>query len=472
MAHNVVLIHGWSASSASMAPVSAFLRRNNYAVADVWLGDYISLDDDVRVQDVARRMDAVLQAAVAAGQVRAPFDMIVHSTGGLVAREWLVSLAPAWAGGAPLKRLVMLAPANFGSRLASAGKSMIGRIVKGWNNWFQTGEQMLRELELASAYQWELARRDLVSEQAGQPGPYGPGRVLPFVVCGSRGYTDGLAQIANESGSDGTVRPSAANLNVQGVTIDFSASPDQPQVSGWSRRLGGEQFAFAVLPDRNHATILLPDQDVGSTRSGQLAALILEALACDDAGYADLCARWDAVSEATAALADDAALQAAFSRDRPAPQDLHQYMQIITRVRDDDGQAVGDYFLEFFSPQERGEEDSVDFHREVLKDVHVNTVDASYRCLFADRTALFSEFYTGVRRQVAMSLSAARLGPNIRYFDKAKDGAKGHVLVHDKDADARADLGAPRLWRNRTHLVDLRIPRKAIDKVFALKGST
>jgi hypothetical protein len=113
----------------------------------------------------------------------------------------------------------------------------------------------------------------------------------------------------------------------------------------------------------------------------------------------------------------------------------------------------------------------VDFHRCVLKDVHVNTIDPSFRCLFVDRTALFTEFYTAVRRQVAMSLSAARLGQNIRYFDKTKEGAKGHVLVHDKDAEARSTLGASRLWRNRTHLVEIRIPRQPIDKVFTMKAS-
>jgi pimeloyl-ACP methyl ester carboxylesterase len=469
MPNNVVLIHGWSATSASMANVATFLRGQGFAVTDIWLGDYISLDDDVRVEDVAKRMEAVLQAAVAQGQVHRPFDMIVHSTGGLVSREWLIRYGQAWAGGCPLKRLVMLAPANFGSRLAAQGKSMIGRIVKGWNNWFQTGQEMLNELELASSYQWGLARRDLISETPGQASPYGAGRVLPFVICGTRGYTDGLSQIANEHGSDGTVRPAAANLNVIGLTIDFADDPDNPDVRTWPQRQGAERLAFAVLPDRNHATILDPANSVDSATGGQLSRLIVQALTCADADYAGLCGQWDAVSEATAAL--DPAQPGAFQKNAPSPEDLHQFLQVITRVVDDDGQTVDDYFLEFFSPQVPGEEDSVDFHRCVLTDVHVNIIAKSARCLFVDRTALFTQFYVGKRTQVAMSISADKLGPNVRYFDKTKDGAKGHVLVHDRDEVRRADLAA-RMQRNRTHLVEIRIPRQPIDKVFRLGPSS
>lgn len=468
MTNNVVLIHGWSATSSSMGKLVQFLQANGMQVTQLWLGDYISLDDDVRVADVARRMDVVLRDTVARGELTTPFDMIVHSTGGLVSREWLVSHGVNWAP-CPLRRLLMLAPANFGSKLAAVGKSMIGRIAKGWNNWFQTGEQMLRELELGSPYQWSLARRDLLADTPGQPSPYGPGKVLAFVICGSHGYASGLEMIANEAGADGTVRPAAANLNISSLTIDFSSGAGTPDVREWMTRTGAERIAFAILPDRSHASILDPQADVGSATSGELATLILEALRCDDQGYPKLCSDWDIVSEQTFALANKAAIAASFKKHPPDPTDLHQYLQVLTHVRDDQGEPVSDYFLEFFSPQVSGEQDSVDFHRLVLKDVHVNTIDPSYRCLFADRTALFTDFYKGVRTQVAMSISAAKLGPNIRYFDKTKEGAKGELVVHERDDQARTAMGAPRLRHNRTHLVDIVIPRRPIDKVFTLK---
>jgi hypothetical protein len=394
--------------------------------------------------------------------------MIVHSTGGLVAREWLVTYGQVWPGGSPLKRLVMLAPANFGSRLAATGKSLIGRIIKGWDNWLQTGQEMLNDLELASAYQWDLAQRDLLSADPGDISPYGAGKVLPFVICGSHGYTDGLSQIANESGSDGTVRPCAANLNVQGLSIDFSLNEDPPVVRPWAARAGAEMIAFAVLPDRSHASILDPADLVGSEYGRALGQLITAALNCDDAGYGALCAGWDQLSEQTAALATPATIAAMFRQNPPAPQDLHQYLQIVIRVCDDQDQPVDDYFLEFFSPQDAGEQDSVDFHAEVLKDVHTNLKDASRRCLFIDRTALMEDFYNALRTQVAMSLSAAPPGPNVRYFDATQDGARGAVLLHDVNEEARKALGGQRLWRNRTHLIQIRIPRQPVDDVFRL----
>jgi len=53
--------------------------------------DYISKDDDVRVEDVAKRMGEVIDGMIASGDLDKSFDMIVHSTGGLVARAWLTS---------------------------------------------------------------------------------------------------------------------------------------------------------------------------------------------------------------------------------------------------------------------------------------------------------------------------------------------------------------------------------------------
>src|SRR5688500_14980280 len=166
MATQVVILHGWSDKSESFRNLRDFLVANGWAAAEVWLSDYISLDDDVRIDDVSKRMDEVIRAAIAGGTIQVPFDLIVHSTGGLVARHWISTFYPDGRAltdkmACPVKRLVMLAPANFGSALAAMGKSMLGRVVKGWNNWFQTGTEMLQALELSSAFQWDLALSDL-----------------------------------------------------------------------------------------------------------------------------------------------------------------------------------------------------------------------------------------------------------------------------------------------------------------------
>lgn len=470
----VAIVHGWSDTSKSFANLRAFIEGSGLSPVEVWLGDYVSTDDDVRVEDVGKRLQDVVADAIARGTLTPPFDMIVHSTGGLVAREWIARYYPD--GGCPVKRLIMLAPANFGSRLASLGKSMIGRLAKGWNNWFQTGAEMLTALELASPYQWDLARRDLFDLQGDGARPYGKGRVWPFVIVGTRPYPTGLKQIVNEDGSDGTVRAAAANLNAVGMTVDFSTNAVAPVITPWPHRAAEVRFPLAVLPDRDHTTIHEPQEAAAGSRadlSEALGRLILSALGCKtDLQYARIHDDWHTLSEQTAALgADPDALAGAFASHAPDAGELHQFMQVVTFVRDDNGLPVDDYFLEFFAPETAGTAEAVYFHREVIEHVHVNSRATSRRCLFIDRSDLIAGFYPMLKRpelmEVAVSLSAAAVGRNTRYFDSTREGAKGHFIVHRLDTEGRADLPA-RLFRNSTHLVEIVVPRQPVEKVFRL----
>ena len=470
----VTILHGWSDHSDSFQPLAAFLRGHGYDVVPIWLGDYRSTDDDVRIEDVAQRMDLVVRSMLADGRLQRPFDMVVHSTGGLVARQWLTAHCPD-QDGYPVRRLLMLAPANFGSRLADMGESLLGRVVKGWDNWFQTGKQMLAALELGSAFQWDLAQRDLfVPEgQAGAAGPYGENAVWPFVLTGTHPYTDLLRRIVNEHGSDGTVRVAAANLNAKGVTVDFSRDDARPEARPWVARHGELAFPFAVLPDRNHFLITRPDLPGAGGGPDALGPSILAALACGTfAEYRQLADSWAATGRATAALAaDPAARSAQFPDGAPDPESFHQYLQLVVRVEDDQGLRVGDYFLEFFSPGEppgaETTDDSVYFHREVLKHVHVGGDEPSRRCLYLDHTDLEGPYYALVAapavKALVMSLSAAAPGPNVRYFANSQAGAVGHVRVHDQAGGARW------LEPNRTHLARVIIPRHPDEGVFTLK---
>ena len=114
MARQVLIIHGWSDTSASFRPLANFLAAHNYTPKVIWLGDYISKDDDVRVADVGKRMGEVIAEMMKKGELDASFDVIVHSTGGLVVRDWLTISYRDSADKCPMKRLVMLAPANYG----------------------------------------------------------------------------------------------------------------------------------------------------------------------------------------------------------------------------------------------------------------------------------------------------------------------------------------------------------------------
>ena len=100
---------------------------------------------------------------------------------------------------------------------------------------------MLYALELSSTFQWDLVQEDLLINPEVSSGTatfYGHDKVRPFVIIGTHPYTDLAAKIIHENGSDGTVRVAAGNMNVHGVTIDFSGDPKhllEPRLTPWKR---------------------------------------------------------------------------------------------------------------------------------------------------------------------------------------------------------------------------------------------
>ena len=50
MPSQIAIVHGWSDSSKSFRDLRDFLAANGFQVRQIWLGDYISMDDDVRVE--------------------------------------------------------------------------------------------------------------------------------------------------------------------------------------------------------------------------------------------------------------------------------------------------------------------------------------------------------------------------------------------------------------------------------------
>src|SRR5436190_24318974 len=184
MARNpIVLVHGYSDEGASFKVWERILAARGYDVAMIHACSYRSLTNEVTIKDIAEGLDRALSIRTGL-TVDEPFDAIVHSTGMLVIRAWLT----AYAGRRDrLKHLIGLAPATFGSPLAHKGRSWLGALVKGNKSWgpdfLEAGDQVLRDLELASAFTRELAERDL----AGPEPVYGdgPDTPYPFVFVGT-----------------------------------------------------------------------------------------------------------------------------------------------------------------------------------------------------------------------------------------------------------------------------------------------
>jgi pimeloyl-ACP methyl ester carboxylesterase len=472
VARQVLIVHGWSDTSNSFHALARYLGEHGFEARTLWLGDYISMEDDVRVQDVAIRMADVIDQRIAAGDLQPSFDMIVHSTGGLVARAWLTTRYRGEAERCPVKRLVMLAPANYGSKLAAIGKSMLGRLLKGLKHGFHTGTSMLNDLELSSPFQWELAQRDVLVAPGGDAARYyGDDRVWPFVIVGTHGYTALLRQIANENGSDGTVRVCAANLNARGVTIDFRETDPQRMMRPWDTRLQCD-VPLAVLPTRTHGSIIDPDrsesdnqEDIVETEEEkqQSGRLILEALECASFdAYRGIQERWESLSEETLERGKP-------ESEHPQAESFHQYMQVNAYVVDDHAKPVADYFLEFFSNPDRADDAAnVYLHANVLEDVKKNSQNEALRNLYFDRTDLVEGYYKrfaeGAKPVLYMSISAAAPGAKVHYFDPDDASAAGMVPVH-----LEGDKTKRWLRRNSTHFVQIIIPRRPVEDVFKLK---
>jgi pimeloyl-ACP methyl ester carboxylesterase len=474
--NQVVILHGWSDSSDSFAPLADFLKDRGFRVLDLFLADYISMDDDVSIEDAAKAMQAAVAAKIAGNELKPPFDLIVHSTGGLVARTWLSAYCAGMTSAQmPAQRLVMIAPANFGSKLADVGQTILGRVIKGWDHGFHTGKLMLDGLALGSPFQWDLAWRDLFAADAENAVPvYGADLVWPFVIVGSMPYQHGLRQMVNENGSDGTVRVAAANLNAYGATLDFTRdkAPTVMRMTGaesvdaaqgalipWKRRYDETmEFPLAVMAHRDHASITDPTilgDDETDDQQAQFRNCLLGALACTTyAQYQDLQQAWRTISDA---VQDPAS----------ADEDHHMHLQINVRVVDEFEQPVTDYMIEFLAPNYAQNTDLTGmFHDKVIKDVHKNGQDASVRTIYIDRQLMFQLFYeqipAGQAKELRLSVSAASPGENVKYFADAF-GGKGEFVVHSQDEADRW------LHRNATHFLKIVIPRVPSAEVFKLK---
>ena len=462
MPRQVVILHGWSDNSDSFKPLASFLKRNGLQPHPIHLGDYESLRNDVRIDDVAKRMEEVIRLAQSrsgGNKLAAKFDMIVHSTGGLVARHWISAFYQSRP--CPVQNLVMLAPANFDSALAHLGRSMLGRVAKGWKTGFETGDEMLYALELGSPYQWELAQQDLFVPEdrtaRSTPALYGSEKVRPFVLVGSYPYQELTARITNENGSDGTVRVAAANLNCQGTTVDFSGSARalrDPAVRPWQKRGGANiEFPLAVLPDRTHGSIVQPGAAGGSqdpTVQGQLGRLILQALRTTGASYTGVAREWRKISGTTRALASDDDARKRLFKSKSEADYYHEYFQIVVRAEDEFGTPIPDYFARFAKKPARGlfralsnmDRASVFFHDEVLESVHTHRRAPEYRNFYIDRYDMmgtggwYDQIPDPAQRQLLFSVTAADPGDLIAYFEH-KPGARGLVFLHRKGEGER-----------------------------------
>ena len=443
----IVIIHGWSDTSDSFQNLAKRLKKEtNRPIEDVWLGDYVSMDNDVKLTDVVERMQ---QAWAEAALPFAPHavDVVIHSTGGLVVRLWMQKFFSDLGKKPPIQNLVMLAPANFGSPLAHKGRALVGRVLKGYSSdkTFQTGTHILKSLEMASPFSWNLAQQDRFAANPFGPTSAGGGGVLCTVIVGNRGYP-GIKGIANEPGSDGTVYVSTANLNCARLSINVDADSGNVIPGEIQQSIG--QTAFCVLDGFDHGTV------TGSKRiTQQLLRPILGGLSVSENGFSDWCAQ--CASQTRAVMQ---------KYETKTGIEQHAFQNMVFRVTDSQNDDVDDYTIEFYGTFENNKDRWAErFNRDMVTKVHPYKDNSAYRSFMINVTRLYREI-DKASECLHISLSAH---PDFTQ----KDVLAGYKTFGIDDIGQIA-LNPEDLRKyfqpNRTLLVDILLPRHQADGVFRL----
>jgi hypothetical protein len=224
-ARHVILVHGYSVQLLNnYAQIPKLLAAGGIATEQIFLSAFVSLDDQISCDDLA----VALESRIATLEAQHGVDLrkttvITHSTGAIVARRWMLNrLKQTPAKPLPL-HFISCAGANHGSSLAQVGQSMIAKIFREFAEHTSVGARVLDDLDYGSAFlrrlngEWLAAWND-------------PASALGSAFCFSLGGADHsfwknqLAWQAHETGSDGTVRISAANLNYRWIRVNADES--------------------------------------------------------------------------------------------------------------------------------------------------------------------------------------------------------------------------------------------------------
>jgi hypothetical protein len=88
MADKVFLVHGWSVDETrTYQALHLKLAEHGFDLHEIFLGRYVSLDNEVEVKDIARAMHRELMRHLGRAPWTQAFHMVTHSTGALVVKQ-------------------------------------------------------------------------------------------------------------------------------------------------------------------------------------------------------------------------------------------------------------------------------------------------------------------------------------------------------------------------------------------------
>jgi pimeloyl-ACP methyl ester carboxylesterase len=471
MGEKLLIIHGYSDGSTSFKSLRDFFTREaGFAKDDVFLLDYSSMDDDAVFKDFADKLDADYERHLSrGGETR--INVACHSTGALVVRAWLalrrerqreLGMMPD----CPVKRILMFAPANFGSDLATMGQSFLGKIRSTFFNsnayrsqdFLESGKHVLQGLEPASPFQWALSAIDLEREDYFGPQDDPDMMCFPFVFAAGDNYA-GTAQAKLISkrcmpGTDGTVRICGTSLNTRKVRIEF-LKRNEPAEYSWIEEKKFSDIPFSVFKDFNHGSIVeaVNWKGVGAVGPRQL---VLDALKVDTlAQYVELGKRFSKTMVAN---------YKAMDRKHP---NRARYQQFFFRVRDDTDAEVKDFWIDFYVQDADGKLNvdlTARFDKEFETHFYKHSADDACRALLLKCDAMkgFARRLKKLQARLVFDVEGSAPVPNVWY-------EKGHFVVYDGSGGESENDGTPSfLYPNTTTLVDVVLNRRQSAKLLHL----
>jgi hypothetical protein len=441
MARPLLLLHGYSAQGLDFSPLCEALKARGVNSVDLNVGNYISLNNEITIKDIAEGLDRAFRMRPDLNDCQ-EFDAIVHSTGMLVIRSWLTNDGAAVGSNSRLKQLkhlIGVAPATWGSPQAHKGRTWLGALVKGNKtpgpDFMNAGNEVLDGLELGSRFTWDLALTDLVG-----PEPYyARGAETPYVAVfiGNVPY-EGLSSVANDPGTDGTVRWSGCGLNTRMITIDLTRTPtgadgkpaSRASITPWA----DNRLDVPIIPveGRNHAT-LISNPDSG------MVDRIMAFLAVSDAAGHD---QWLAEAKT---WSDDAKQKMLIDPGKDAAgipgelktwvghlinlkgKQMEGWQQLVVHARDERGDPVTDYLIEVL---EKAGDDWLPFE-EMYTDVHAYAADPSFRCFHIR----LPEGISGGKTQLRVRINASSGTELIAYQGYGSDDVRTTMEAEAKPVE-------------------------------------
>ena len=449
MATKLLILHGYSDGATSFTGLRDFFQANGYARDDVFLLNYASMDDQAQFTDFADKLDEDYEKQFGGERI----DVACHSTGALVVRLWLdLHYARQRSAGrakprSPIKRLLMFAPANFGSDLAEMGQSFLGKFRSTFFNsnrkpgdFLESGKFVLQGLEPASPMQWELSSRDLHGEGFFNPALGDDNVCYPFVFAAGKAYGGLQARIVKDRkkpGTDGTVRICGTSLNTRKCVVDFCNRQVNPI---WEPERKFEAMAFSIFGGFNHGSIIEHSAEfVQGPGKWALKALEVDTRA-KYTRFATECAE--------------------FTRTN---YDGDPYQQFFFNVKDDVGLPVRDFYIDFYAQLADGsvhEKLTLEFDKSFEVEFYRHSAEPSCRALLLNLARLREYFKKLKAAKARLVFDVYAISPvkEVKYLP-------AFAIVFD---DSGAGDEPAFLYENTTTLVQIILNRIATDQVLHL----